>query len=837
MKRVAFCAMLLLSVFGIAQGQDVANWTIMHYMAVDNNLEGAAFNDYYEMQSVGTGNGVNIITEFDRAAGFETRFGDWTDTRRYVIQHVPAQPELDMAGQREALVAYFVEQGYGDPDSLRAEVATLDDALVTTIFTSNNVGVTFEQTPVEELGEVDMGDPQALYDFIVWGVQNYPAEHYLIILGSHGGGWRGLGPDEGEGESILDLPEIDAALAQARADLGIAKFDIVGFDACLMAVTDVAVMLEPHADYVLFSQEVIPSNGWEYLNSITAVQANPDWDAFQVGTNFIDNYMAYYAGKGSRTKVGLSLIETAGLPNLLASLDNFAQVVGADTVELLSALGSARNNSQIFGASLGDRADVYSYVDLRDFMTWFSVQTTITEDAYNAALEVVAAYDGAVVYSLADSKLPRATGLGVYLPSTPIYYEAYGTDYPTMAPAGFGFWQNYLTQFYGTIATELDGSALQLEIEDVFTLGESGSTLDTPVVFFDAGGKGVIDLSYTITYVREDGSRDIVDSSPISYTTILPTGETVIEYPNELTPSTFTWGVEFPFVSDGTNLVLGLPQSGSGSGNEVTVQGTYVNAEGSQPAFLVFDVETNKLVGVLAIADDAPYEVKPLPGDQFIVDLISITPEGEISITPLAETPLTFGLEAFTLTYEPAASGIYEVGLSMSDLAGNRIYKSIQISINNDGVDGLLRAYTDTNTGVHFLYPRAWGESFTFTNEDGSETNTVSDENSVQSLYIDTYPETDAATALEAALALVDVEASEVTETTLGGMPAYGVNYAFENEDGTTTYATTFSVLNEPSGSAVIFTLQSSVEDAEADAAIIGVLDASLTFFAPILEE
>lgn len=836
MKRILILAVLLLSVLGIAQAQEeIANWTVIHYTAVDNNLEGAAFNDYYEMQSVGSGSGVNIVAQLDRADGFETRFGDWTDTRRFYIEQVPAQPEPDIEGERAALVDYFVSVGYGDAESVAAEVATLDDALVHNIYENNNVGVSFDQTPVEELGEVDMGDPQALVDFILWSAQNYPAEHYMIVMGSHGGGWRGLGPDDGNEESMLDLPEIDAALSAAREQLGIEKFDIIGFDACLMAVTDVAVMLEPHADYVLFSQEVIPGNGWEYFNSITAMQENPDWDGFQVGAAFIDNYMEYYAGKGARTKVGLSMVETAGLPNLLASLENFAAVVGGDTVELLSALGTARNNSQTFGTSLGDRANTYSYVDLRDFMNWFSIQTTITEDAFNAAQEVLAAYDSAVVYSLADSKLPRATGLAVYLPSTPIYYEAYGTDYPVMAPSGFAFWQDYLTQFYTTIATELDGSALQLDIKDVFTLGESGSTVDNPVVFFDAGGKGVVDLSYTITFVQDDGTRIIVDSYPISYTTTLPTGETLIEYPNELTASTFTWGAEFPYISDGTNQVLSLLNSNSSSGNEASVQGTYVNAEGSQPAYLIFDLETRALAGVLAIADEAPYEVKPNPGDQFIVDLISITPEGEISVQPLVDTPLTFGVEPFTFTYSPAVSGNYEVGLSMSDLAGNRIYKKVAVTINNEGVDGTLRGYTDTNEGIYFQYPYAWGESYSFTNEDGSLTNALSDEAGTQALYIDAYLETDAPTALAAVLEGIDGEVSEVTETTLGGLPAYAATYTVTTDEGTST-SLVVSVANEPAASVIVFTFAASGEGVQPDPAVIGVLDGTLGFFPPILE-
>jgi hypothetical protein len=203
---------LLVSVLSFSQAQGKANWTILHYTAVDNNLEGAAFNDYYEMQITGSGNGVNIVAQLDRAEGFEHRFGDWTDTRRFYIEQAPALPELDSAGQRAALVTYFAEAGYGDEADLAAEIATLDDALVLRIYENLNVGVSFDQTAVQELGEVDMGDPQALTDFIVWAVENYPAEHYMIVIGSHGGGWRGLGPDEGNHESMLDLPEIDVAL-------------------------------------------------------------------------------------------------------------------------------------------------------------------------------------------------------------------------------------------------------------------------------------------------------------------------------------------------------------------------------------------------------------------------------------------------------------------------------------------------------------------------------------------------------------------------------------------------------------------------------------------------
>ncbi|HUN07301.1 MAG TPA: clostripain-related cysteine peptidase [Aggregatilineales bacterium] len=835
MRKVFLLTLLIISVMGLAQAQsEPANWTILHYTAVDNNLEGAAFNDYYEMQVVGSGDGVNIVTQLDRAEGFESRFGDWTDTRRFFIEQVPALPVLDLEGKRNALVDYFVQIGAGTAEDIRAQAAALDEATINSIFENNNVGVSFEQAPVQELGEVDMGDPEALTDFIVWGAQNYPAEHYLIVIGSHGGGWRGIGPDDGSDHSMLQLPEIDAALGAAREQLGIDKFDIVGFDACLMGVLDVAVMLEPHADYVLFSQEVIPSNGWEYTNSIAAMQANPDWSAYQVGANFVDNYIAYYAGPGARTKVDLGLVETAGLPTLLQSLNDFSQAVAAEPAQLLSALGTARNNSQNFGASLGDRAEYYSYIDLRDFMTWFSVQTSVTEEAYLAAQAVIGAFDQAVVYATADSKLPGSNGLAVYLPATQNVYDAFGTDYPALAPGGVTFWQDYLNQFYATIATELDGSALQLEITNLFTVSGSASTLDTPVVFFNAAGKGVIDLGYTIVYVQDDGTRVIVDASPLAYTTILPTGESVVEYPTELTPSTFTWSVEFPYLSDGINTVLSLPNS-SGSSNEMSIQGTYVNAQGSQPAYLIFDNSTYTYSGMLAIADSSPYEVRPAPGDQFIVDLITIAEDGSVNVTPQTAAPLTFGVEPFTFQYQPAISGNYELNLNMTDLANNRVFTSVGIQVNNDGVDGSLRGYTDTNEGIYFQYPRTWGDSFTYTNEDGSETYAIGDDDGVQTLYITSYPETDALAAIEAELQFAVGEPSEIGEGALGGLPGYNASYTYETEDGTAYRVIVASVFNELSNSSTVLRLESAAAE-QADVDLLTVIDSSFLFFPAVIE-
>ena len=44
-----------------------ADWTVMVYLAGDNNLDGAGAADLREMKKVGSSASVNVIAQFDRA--------------------------------------------------------------------------------------------------------------------------------------------------------------------------------------------------------------------------------------------------------------------------------------------------------------------------------------------------------------------------------------------------------------------------------------------------------------------------------------------------------------------------------------------------------------------------------------------------------------------------------------------------------------------------------------------------------------------------------------------------------------------------------------------------
>ena len=43
-------------------------------------------------------------------------------------------------------------------------------------------------SPCSELGEVNMGDPSTLALFTEWAIENFPVEHYVLVVWDHGNG-------------------------------------------------------------------------------------------------------------------------------------------------------------------------------------------------------------------------------------------------------------------------------------------------------------------------------------------------------------------------------------------------------------------------------------------------------------------------------------------------------------------------------------------------------------------------------------------------------------------------------------------------------------------------
>src|SRR5215213_8373497 len=221
----------------------LSEWTIMVYSAADDAvLEEHMWFDVNEMELVGSTPQMNIIVQIDRYNGAFTGDGDWTDARRYRLTQ----------------------------DSDLSRIAS---------------------PVVQSLGEVDTGDPQTLIDFVSWAINTYPAKKYALIMSDHGGGWTGGFSDMSAGDSALSMPEIVSAIEDIRQATGVDKFELIGFDACLMGQIEVFGTLYPYSNYMVASEEVIPAYGWSYAGWLRELAQDPAMDGSGAAQSIVETYV------------------------------------------------------------------------------------------------------------------------------------------------------------------------------------------------------------------------------------------------------------------------------------------------------------------------------------------------------------------------------------------------------------------------------------------------------------------------------------------------------------------------------------------------------------------
>lgn len=313
------------------QGMLKKKWTVLVYMDADNNLGDPtqtggfdyALMDINEMEQVGSTNDVNVLVQWDRYASGSL---GWSTTRRYYI--TPGNPSYD-------------------PDS---------NMLV-------------------DLGELRMDTPEVLKDFVIWGVTNYPADHYAVVLWNHGGGVfprsqqraaqrsRGICWDDSSMyvDNCLTIDDLKTAFTEAETATG-KHIEVLDFDACLMNMAEVAYGLNGIFDYMVGSEESTPGTGNPYTEILANLTQNPDQSAREFAVMkaqaFADAYYAYQFGVTSS-----AIDVTGGKPVALANaLWRFAAAVNSNT-GAQDAVAMAGIDPDV------ERYDYYENVDIGLFMS------------------------------------------------------------------------------------------------------------------------------------------------------------------------------------------------------------------------------------------------------------------------------------------------------------------------------------------------------------------------------------------------------------------------------------------------------------------------------------
>ncbi len=274
---------------------------------------------------------------------------------------------------------------------------------------------------LQEYKAVSMTDPNTLTSFIKWCAKEYPANRNMLIFWDHGSGSiNGYGYDEKfKSSGSMDLSEINQALKKSGV-----SFDFVGFDACLMATLETALMLTDYADYMIASEETEPGVGWYYTDWLTALGENTSMATLEIGKNIVDDFVDTCAAKCRGQKTTLSVVDLAELEKTVpADFKAFAKSAS----ELIKnneykTVSDARYNTREFAqASAIDQVDL---VHLAKNMG--------TDEGEELAQSLL----GAVKYNRTSSDMSNAYGLSIYFPYKKVSavdnvvdtYEAIGID-------------------------------------------------------------------------------------------------------------------------------------------------------------------------------------------------------------------------------------------------------------------------------------------------------------------------------------------------------------------------------------------------------------------------
>ncbi len=426
-------------------------WLVMLYEDADDEiLEEDMIFDVNEAELVGSTDQVTMVAQVDRYAGGYAGDGDWTSTKRFLLNQ--------------------------DSD----------------LYTINS-------QELADLGEMDMGDGATLQEFATWAIETYPAEHYVLILSNHGGGWTGGWSDNDPVvQSGLTMQEIDDALGATVANTGIGAFELVGFDACLMGQLEVISAITPHARYAVASEETEPSIGWGYAGFLQALADNPAMTGRELGQAIVDGYIAEdirvtddqarsilaggdftaesVAAELSRAST-MTAFDLGAVQDLNAAVNQLAvALAGIDQAPVAQARAYAQSYESVFSD-----IDSPSFIDLGHFVDL--ILDGVGDPAVaQAAQQVKSALAQTVVAEVHGEERPGSSGVSIYFPNSTEYtgtFDGGMINYPSSIGrfATASLWDDYLTFHYANEAFDPGTADLA-----VLTPAEAGQTDFAPAV-------------------------------------------------------------------------------------------------------------------------------------------------------------------------------------------------------------------------------------------------------------------------------------------------------------------------------------------------------------------
>ena len=289
-------------------------WTVMVHLAGDNNLSSECIYSLTEMRRSGSNKDVAVIANLNTSVHndtslFITRNTQPGDTNEKLVQSL----ELRIEQKALALARSAIKRSNGgENDSAPVQKSYFD----------------------------------SIFDFFEECITKYPAQHYMVVLSGHGAGVIGNFLPEGEADRIDSLTVVSMAQLMAkvagliRTQHGLSErvqaIDILGFDNCLMSMTEVAYIVNNAAGVMIGAEGFEPMAGWPYLSVLDAVKdfakdKDDGGTAEQVkdlSKQIVSDYVNFYTDyQAAGVSVDQSACDLSQSEELMWAINSLAQVL------------------------------------------------------------------------------------------------------------------------------------------------------------------------------------------------------------------------------------------------------------------------------------------------------------------------------------------------------------------------------------------------------------------------------------------------------------------------------------------------------------------------------
>jgi hypothetical protein len=308
-------------------------WTVLFYLDGNSNLSRLSLGKLRDLEKTGSDENINLVAQVSRPKRplLDLISGDWSGVRRYYVTKNP-DPQQIRSKEFQANNIYWRTKLFckmsGDALKEGKEKGLVSDGIIDkakflhrSIKSSpyNSISSLLSDTAdvksnvTEELGNIPMSNPGSLREFLDWGIKNYPAKHYMVVVQGHGRGPGGVLSDK---DGTMSIPDLEKTMKKSQENTGV-KPDILVLDACLMGSAEVAYQLKDTADIMVASQEVESGYTIPFDKIVSSLKDSHDADPLEFAKKIVEQCKDNYEFNFTPTMSAIDLKEMKDFGKIL----------------------------------------------------------------------------------------------------------------------------------------------------------------------------------------------------------------------------------------------------------------------------------------------------------------------------------------------------------------------------------------------------------------------------------------------------------------------------------------------------------------------------------------